>query len=264
MMVAANIHVVDQHGNRKTAFDQSVDILNTIGGVSNAARDMVDGLIDRINDVRGKHGQPTYVSSFGSQEKEFKAHSNATRRYQEELQRYKALGTQDENLKAPQDPWAEPPKPRNVLPFNENATMMDYEKYKDSYESLNAFTGASGDFVTIPKNFGLSKFAWKSYKDTAMTKELARQAIAGALAAKDTPLLYSKAWNNQVGCDGSVFQVNYNKYMEDTAVEKLASQMEDPEARKKYFGQKEVDFENLDINLLQADYQKLAEPALEL
>ena len=225
---------------------------------------MVGGLVDRINDVREKHGQPTYISTFGSQENEFKAHSNATRRYQEELQRYKALGTQDKALKAPKDPWAEPPKPRNVLPFNENATMLDYEKYKDSYESLNAFTGDSGDFVTSPENFTINRFAWKSYKDTVMTKEMAMQAIAGALAAKDTPLLYSKAWNNQVGCNGNEFQANFNKYMDDPAVEKLASQLGDPEARKKYFGQKEVDFENLDINLLQADYQKLAEPALEL
>ena len=239
-------------------FDQSVDILNTIGNTSQAARNMTDGLIDRINEVREKHGQRTYGITFGSQEEEFKTHSNAWRKYQENLQKFAAGKNQNPDMKKPLDPFAEPPKPRNILPFNENATMLDYEKYKDSYESLPAFTGDSGDFVNSPEGIQTHRFTWKAYRDAEMSKDTAMEVIAGALAAKDTPLLYSKAWGNKVGCDGTVFKANYNKYLNDPAVEKLAGQLEKPQARKKYFPEdKEIEFENLDVNALQEDYQKL-------
>ena len=241
-------------------FDQSVDILACLGKSTNAAKNMTEGLIDRINDVRSGHGQPMYTSSQYGDKKCFQEHSNATRIYKAKLQEYKVRKNQGvQGLTEPKDPWFVPPKPRNILPKNENATLLDYEKYKESPESLNQFKGDSGDFVDPPAN--MHKATWGAYRNVELDRDQAKEIIAGALAAKDTPLLYSKAWN-KVGCDDTVFQANYEAYMNDPSVEALAAKLQSPEARSKYFADKEnMRFENLNVEGLTQDYQQIANPA---
>lgn len=238
-------------------FDQSVDILACLGNSTDAAKDMTEGLIDRINEVRAGHGQEQYQSYSCGKEEDFRAHSNVTRRYQAELKAYKAQKQQ--GGQAPKDPWE---KPRNILPKNENATLLDYEKYKNSPESLNRFTGDSGDFVEKPQGF--NTFYWGYYKDQPMPKDTGKDAIACALAAKDTPLLYSDAWK-KVGCDETVYKANYQKYINDPAVEKLADKLTSVEGRKKLFPEgKEMDGRDLNAELLAQEYGQLAEPDLAL
>ncbi len=144
-------------------FDQSVDILACLGESCPSAKNMTEGLIDRINEVRAGHDQPEY-QSFSCGSNYVQGHSNATRKYEAALKAYKAKSKQGvQGLTQPKDPWAEPPKARNVLPKNENATLLDYDKYVNSPESLNKFTGDSGDFVSTPQ--GYSTFYWGHFKD---------------------------------------------------------------------------------------------------
>ena len=244
-------------------FDQSVDILACLGNSTAAAKNMAEGLIERINDVRTGHGQPTYISFYCGEKEHFKEHSNQYRLYQKQMELYKAqkrAGLQ--NLTEPKDPFAEPPKPRNILAKNENATMLDLKTYKDSPESLNTFQGDSGDFTDSPEKYTF--YWWQHYKDQEMPLDQAKESIAGALAAKETPLLYSAAWK-KVGCDGNVFKANYQQYINDPNVEELAKKLQDPEERKKLFEEgKEITAENLKAEALDAEYQKIAQPAPEL
>jgi len=244
-------------------FDQSVDVLACLGNSTRAAQDMTEGRIDRINDVRESHGQPRYSSAFYGSKEHFREHSNATRKYNAQKQEYKLRQQQGiQGLKEPKDPFAEPPKPRNILPFNENATLLDHEKYAESPESLNLFTGDSGDFVEQPNE--MHKSTWRAYRETEMSKEQTTQLLAGVFAAKETPLLYSKAWK-RVGCDETVFKAKYNEYLNDPSIGKMAEKLKDPDARKEYFPEgQEVSFETLDVNKLSQEYQELAGPAPEL
>lgn len=244
-------------------FDQSVDILACLGNSTDAAKNMTEGLIDRINNVRAGHGQPTYMSYYCGEKEHFKEHSNKYRLYQKQMELYKAQKQAGvPNLTEPKNPFAEPPKPRNILPKNENATMLGLNKYKESPESLNAYGGDSGDFTDKPEN--LNDFWWEYYKDKEMPLEQAKVSVASALAAKETPLLYSAAWK-KVGCDANVFKANYQQYINDPNVEELAKKLQDPEERKKLFEDgEEIKAENLKAEALEEAYQKLAQPAPEL
>jgi len=243
-------------------FDQSVDILACLGESCPSAKNMTEGLIDRINEVRAGHDQPEY-QSFSCGSNYVRGHSNATRKYEAALKAYKVKSKQGvQGLTVPKDPWAEPPKPRHVLPKNENATLLDYETYKESPESLNKFTGDSGDFVSTPQ--GYSTFYWGHFKDKEMPKEFGKAAIACALAAKDTPLLYSEAWK-KVGCDATVYAANYEKYVNDPAVEKLAAKYMNADARKGLFPEgAEMNGQNLNADALSQEYQNLAQPNLAM
>ena len=244
-------------------FDQSVDILACLGQSTPAAKNMTEGLIDRINDVRESHGQPQYASFECGKEENFRTHSNITRKYNDRMRAYRAQTQQGvQGLKEPKDPWAEPPKPRNILPKNENATYLDYEKYKDSGESLNKFTGDSGDFVDRPQDVSVTY--WDYFKDRDMPLDYAKQTIASTLAAKKTPLLYSDAWK-KVGCDETVFKANYQELMNDKAVTELAKKLSSPEARQKFFAEgQEMSIDTLNAEALEQEYQSIAQPAAAL
>ncbi len=97
-----------------------------------------------------------------------------------------------------------------------------------------------------------------------MPKEFGKTAIACALAARETPLLYSEAWK-KVGCDDTVYKANYEKYINDPAVEKLAAKYMNADARKGLFPEgAEMNGQNLNSDALSQEYQNLAQPNLAM
>ncbi len=226
-------------GDEQCRFDQAADIIGCLGNGSRGAELMAKGLIDRVNEVRRGKGQKLMSFTDLGRNDCFAAHSNARRLQLAQEKRQRELEKKQGALPRKSEKQAAPKKQANP---GVAAKFSEIEEYKKKYEAdskiystVQHFPGEENDFSDYPANFSKTG-NWDIYKDedTFFNRTPLKQMIASTLAMKDTEMYYSPK-TKRLGVSSKEYAANYDKYMKDPAVEKLAEKLKPSAERNKLF-----------------------------
>ena len=254
--------------DERCRFNQSLDLLEGFADVSDGAKLIVEGVFDRINEVRRGKGQRTESrNSFGLDKLKSDSYASLLEKQAGKSTKKTAPKKAGQTIKPGAETEEKKPEKNASKPVGGKSGYT----YKD-WKALNEDLLALENVPLHPddgKNYGQPNYGM-TYKTSFWAKKDvsfgdAKEMIAATMAL-DKATLY-KNEDGELVIDNDALQREYMKNFMDHTINRMGDKLQTVEQRKALFPDGEMSYENLDRKKLQEMYdvtkRELDGPAMQ-
>ena len=243
--------------DERCRFNQSLDLLEGFADVSDGAKLIVEGVFDRINEVRRGKGQRTESrNSFGLDKLKSDSYASLLEKQAGKSTKKTAPKKAGQTIKT----GAETEEKKPVKNASKPVGGKSGYTYKD-WKALSEDLLALGNVPLHPddgKNYGQPNYGM-TYKTSFWAKEEVSFGDAKEMIAATMALDKAKLYKNEDGelvIDNDALQREYMKNFMDHTINRMGDKLQTVEQRKALFPDGEMSYENLDRKKLQKMYDE--------